>query len=176
MKNIMIDCETMSEKPDGAIVPIGAVQFDLLSGNVGKTFYINIDLQSCIDAGLTLSASTIMWWLKNDKESQSSLFDCPVSLKVALSSFEYYLDEVNSQECQIWANSRSFDCVMLKNAFNKVGIKLPWNYYNERDCRTLVFFNPGIKKSMVNDLAHDALSDCLFQIKYCSAIYNSINI
>lgn len=176
MNHIMIDIETMSSESNAAIVSIGAVQFDMQTGDTGKTFYLNVDLQSCIDSGLGLSASTIMWWLKQDKESQTSLFDCPVSLNVALLSFEGWLDDANAIDCQILANSPSFDCVILKNAFNAVGIKLPWNYWDERDCRTLVSFASQIKREMVNDLSHDALSDCKFQVRYCSAIWNSINI
>jgi len=176
MKNIMIDIETMCNRSTASIVSIGAVQFDLKTGETGKTFYQNIDLQSCIDAGLTLSASTIMWWIDKDKEAQNSLKSMPVKLTVALNSFETWLEECGGIYCDIWANSPSFDCVILKNAFNACDIELPWRYYNERDCRTLVQFNPEIKKQMINDLAHDALSDCLYQIKYCSAIYNTINI
>lgn len=172
MKHIMIDLETMDYRPTAAIVSIGAVQFDIQTGEIGKKFYTNVDLQSCINAGLTLCASTIMWWMSQDKEAQKSLSDAPVSLSVALHSLEDWFTGLDY--CEVWANSPSFDLNILNNAFSKFAMPLPWRYYNERDCRTLVSFNPGIKKSIVNDLAHDALSDCLYQIKYCVAIWNSI--
>lgn len=174
MNNIMIDCETMCNKPTAAIVSIGAVQFDINTGETGKTFYQNINLQSCIDAGLTLSASTIMWWMDKDKAAQNSLLNNTKRIEDTLAGLSIWFSEFN--DFQIWANSPSFDCVILKNAYNSLGQDLPWNYWNERDCRTLVQFNPELKKSIINDLPHDALSDCLYQIKYCSAIYNSINI
>lgn len=179
MKHIMIDIETMCNKSTAAIVSIGAVQFDMATGETGETgekFYTNIDLQSCIDVGLTLSASTIMWWMDKDKEAQKSLLDKPVRISDALHEFIMWCKAVNALECNIWANSPSFDCVILKNAFDKCERNLPWNYWNERDCRTLVTFAPHIKKSMVNNLPHDAFHDCVYQIKYCSAIWNLINI
>lgn len=168
----MIDLETFDHKPTAAIVSIGAVQFDMQSGEIGKKFYINIDLQSCIDAGLTLSASTIMWWMSQDKGAQQSLFDAPVSLSVALNSLEDWF--VGLGDCEVWANSPSFDLNILDNAFSKFNMPTPWRFYNERDCRTLVALNPSIKKSITNDLAHDALSDCIYQVRYCSATYNHI--
>lgn len=176
MNCIMIDCETMSTNHNAAIVSIGAVQFDMETGLVLKHFYVNIDLQSCIDRGLTLSASTIIWWMKQDKEAQNSLSNNPVHLDTALSWLDDWMDDCRAMECQIWANSPSFDCVILKNAFTVCGMPLPWNYWNERDCRTLVALAPEIKKQIINNLPHDALHDCIYQVGYCSAIWNSINI
>lgn len=176
MNNIMIDIETMSSNYDAAIVSIGAAQFDIQTGNIGEKFYTNIDLQSCIDIGLSVSASTIMWWMSKEKEAQNSLINNPIRISDALHEFIIWCNAVNAIESTIWANSPSFDCVILKNAFNKCERNLPWNYWNERDVRTLISFNPDLKKSIINNLPHDALSDCLYQIKYCTAIYNSINI
>lgn len=176
MKDIMIDIETFSTSHDAAIVSIGAVQFDMKTGQIGSKFYVNVDLQSCIDAGLTLSASTIMWWMQKNKEAQDSLLDSPIKLQLAMNSFADWLEYYDAMQCQIWANSPSFDCVILKNAFTACKMQLPWNYWNERDCRTLVALNPDIKRAIINDLPHDAISDCLYQIRYCNAIWNSISI
>lgn len=104
MKDIMIDCETMSEKPNGAIVSIGAVQFDMGTGEIGKKFYKNIDLQSCINYGLTLSAGTIMWWMSKDKEAQNSLLKDCFDLQDALEYFEDWLISCQADKCRIWAN------------------------------------------------------------------------
>lgn len=176
MKHIQIDIETMGHKPGSAIIAIGAAQFDLKTGEVGKKFYVNISLQSCIDAGLSMDASTVLWWMDQSDEARESLKKMQVSLEVALNSFEAWMEDINSIDCEIWANSPSFDLNLLDFAFNKLGIKTPWFYWQERDCRTLVALNPELKKQIINDLPHDALSDCLYQIKYCTAIYNSIII
>lgn len=174
MKHIMLDLETGGQKPGCIIFSIGAAQFDIVTGEVGKKFYVNIDAEDCEKWGLKFDASTILWWMKQSDEARKALEDCRVSLCVALNSFESWLEDINSTDCQIWANAPSFDCVVLSAAYKAAGLKQPWFYWQERCVRTLVSFNPGIKKSIINDLAHDALSDCLYQIKYCVAIYNSV--
>lgn len=176
MKHICIDIETLGTKPGCIILSIGAVAFDMATGETGNKFYINIDATDSQRHGLTIEASTVLWWLKQDKQAKQSLEDCPVSLEVAFNSFEVWLENNNSIDCEIWANSPSFDLSVLEYAFNKLGMKTPWFYWQERCIRTLVAFNKELKKSIINDLPHDALHDCLYQIKYCSAIWNSINI
>ena len=44
MKHIMIDLETMGNKSYSAIVSIGAVKFDIKTGETGETFYRNVNL------------------------------------------------------------------------------------------------------------------------------------
>ena len=176
MKHIMCDIETMGTKPGSAIISIGACQFDLITGQTGKEFYINIDLKSCQENGFSIDASTVLWWMNQSDEARESLKSCQIGIEAAIESFHSWMEDIKANECQVWANSPSFDLNLLEFAFNKFGLNQPWFYWNERDCRTLVSLAPEIKKSMVNDLTHDALSDCKYQIKYCSAIYNSLNI
>jgi hypothetical protein len=146
---------------------------------IGEQFYINIDAQSCIDKGLTMSASTVMWWLSQDKAAINSLLSDRANVTYALQQFNLFINTewpTGDNKYSIWGNSARFDLGMLNNAYDACNLPLPWKYWQERDVRTLVAFNPELKKSIINDLPHDALSDCLYQIKYCSAIWNSINI
>ncbi|MBK0004878.1 3'-5' exonuclease, partial [Erwinia sp. S38] len=46
MNHLMIDLETMGNKPNAAIVSIGAVFFEPDSGEIGNTFYSNVQLES----------------------------------------------------------------------------------------------------------------------------------
>ena len=46
----MLDLETWGTKPGSAIRSIGAALFTL-DGNIGGTFYCNVDEQSCLDIG-----------------------------------------------------------------------------------------------------------------------------
>lgn len=172
MKDIMIDIETLSHKSNGVIISIGAVYFDIKTGNIGSRFYINIDPESCIKSGLTMSSSTVMWWMQQDKQAINKLSKNACDLRYALQQLDRFVD-FDSILC---GNSARFDLGMLNNAYDALDMPLPWKYYQERDVRTLVAFNPELKKQIINDLPHDAISDCLYQIKYCSAIYNSINI
>lgn len=171
-KHIMLDIETMGNSSYSSIVSIGAVKFDINTGDTGDEFYINIDLQSCIDLGLGISASTVMWWMEQSDEARKGLTSGNVvSITEALKMFAEFCDE----DCEIWGNSARFDCGILGNAYNKAGIPIPWNFRNERCVRTLTSFAPDIKRNYPdNGVKHNALSDCYFQIGYCSTIWNSL--
>lgn len=52
MKHIMLDIETMGNQSYSSILSIGAVKFDLNTGETGDEFYTTIDLKSCLDLGL----------------------------------------------------------------------------------------------------------------------------
>ncbi|MEM8381682.1 3'-5' exonuclease, partial [Morganella morganii] len=63
-KHLMIDLETMGNKPDSAIVAIAAVPFDMVSGVTDDAlFYEIIDLRSSEKYGGSIDADTVLWWL-----------------------------------------------------------------------------------------------------------------
>ena len=61
MNNVMLDLETLGTSPGCIILSIGAVFFD--KNGLGQEFYQTIDVQSSIDAGLTMSGGTFKWWM-----------------------------------------------------------------------------------------------------------------
>lgn len=174
MKQIMVDIETLGTKPGCIILSIGAAEFDINTGQVGKTFYVNINPISSQKSGLSIDASTVMWWMDQDKQAVEKLQQQMVSLSVGIHSLETWFIELDDYS-EIWANSPSFDLSILKHVFELLTIECPWKFWQERDCRTLDSLMPYIRKSIINDLPHDALSDCLYQIKYISQIYKTIN-
>jgi hypothetical protein len=171
-EHLMLDIETMGSESYSAIVSIAAVEFDIETGETGQTFKQNIFLDSCLKAGLNVDGNTIMWWMSQSDEARNSLVGIGISnLESALKSFSEFF---HWDYC-VWGNSARFDCGILQNAYNKVGKKIPWDFRKERCVRTLVSFNPELKASIERDgVAHDALDDCLYQIKYCTAIWNSL--
>jgi hypothetical protein len=171
-QHLMLDIETMGTKSFSSILSIGAVEFDLDTGDTGAEFYVNVDFQSCLDAGLTIDASTVMWWMSQSDEARSKLSTGDVkSIENAL----HELAEFCNYDYQVWGNSARFDCGIINDAYSKIGAHLPWSFWNERDVRTLVSFNPSIKSKMTfKGTAHNAIDDCLHQISYCSKIWNSL--
>jgi hypothetical protein len=171
MKHVMIDIETMGSQSLSSIVSIGAVRFDLKTGEVGEKFYVNVDLQSCIDAGLNINSDTLMWWLNQNEEARKKITEKGFTLPVALLS----LSSCITKEDEVWGNSARFDLGILSDAYNAVKLPIPWDFRKERCVRTLVSFAPFIKDVEPNTgVAHDALADCIFQISYCSKIYNKL--
>ena len=59
---VMIDLESLGTKPGSALVALGAVKFG--NGEILAEFYERIDVESCVQLGLEMDTSTVMWWLK----------------------------------------------------------------------------------------------------------------
>jgi len=168
----MIDIETMGNMSHSAIVSIGAVRFDLKTGEIGEKFYMNVDLQSCLDAGLIINADTLMWWLNQSDAARKKITEKGHTLNKALISLSAFV----TKDDQVWGNSARFDLGILSDALNALGMPIPWDFRKERCVRTLVSFAPEVKDAEPNTgVAHDALADCIFQINYCSKIFNKLN-
>lgn len=173
--HIMVDIETMGDSSNSAIVSIGAVQFNMGTGQTGEEFYTNVNLQSCLDLGLYASGETILWWLKQSDEARKSLTSSSqVHIAQALLDFSAFIDKCG-KDSEVWGNSARFDLGILSDAYDKCKQKMPWDFRKERDVRTLVSFLPEIKNmTKFNGVAHNALADCHFQIKYCSETWNTL--
>jgi DNA polymerase III epsilon subunit-like protein len=172
MKHVMLDLETMGNRPYSAIISIGAVQFYLKTGETGAEFHRHIDLKSSMDARLRVDPSTIEWWMSQSDEARAKITKAnKVSLDQALKEFRVFMGKSK----YIWGNSARFDCGLLSNAYELLKMDTPWQHWDERDVRTLVSFAPHIKKQVVGDgVPHDAIEDCKIQIEYCSKIWNTL--
>lgn len=163
----MIDLETASVQPNASILTIGAIKFnsnltDLEPMEEMDTFYRRIELESCERLGLHVDTDTLLWWAKQDKAAKHEAFTHPdrVPIGQALKEFDEWFEGAKF----VWANSPSFDCVILKNAVTASGLNSPWDFWNERDCRTL--YDVGrVNTSSLPKADHNALSDCYRQIR-----------
>ena len=175
----MIDIETFGNKSHSVILSIAAVQFDLETGETGKTFYRKIDLQSAIDAGLKLNASTLQWWMEQKHEALIELFSGENrTLSESLGDFKTFYGLINQsieEDLRVWGNGARFDLGLLEDAYETIGEDAPWNFRAEMDVRTLVAFAPEIKKEMkFEGIEHNPHDDCMHQIKYCSKTWNKL--
>lgn len=73
MNHLMIDIETMGNKPTAPIVAIGGVFFDTHTGHLGAEFYVAVNLASAMDQGATPDGDTILWWLKQSSEARAAI-------------------------------------------------------------------------------------------------------
>ena len=83
----------------------------------------------------------------------------PVVAKDALIKLSNFLKDHK----YIWANSPSFDCIILENAYKSCNLEIPWKFWNLRDCRT-VYDLGKINLKSVSAVKHNALDDCYNQI------------
>lgn len=177
--HVMIDLETMGNDSYSSIVSIGAVNFDIETGETGKEFYIDVNFQSCIDFGLGINASTILWWLGQNEEARQKLIQgqkTAPDLATALTKLSDFIELCGGKDVQVWGNSARFDMGLLQNAYQKIKVAYPWDFRKERCVRTLLAFKPEAKKAVPNvGVAHDPVDDCLFQIRYCVEVWKSLN-
>jgi hypothetical protein len=177
MKDIMLDLETFGTNSRSAIVAIAAVQFDIETGNTGKTFYQNIELQSSADFGLEIDPRTVMWWISQSEAARGKLTDPkPVNIISALEDFSSFIKDLfPSGDFRVWGNSARFDLGILSDAYKAIDENIPWNFRNEMCLRTLVALNPEVKANYIySGTLHNAVHDCYNQIGYCSRTWNSL--
>ena len=174
--HITIDLETVDNRPTSAITAIGAVFFNLDSDEREK-FYVNVDLQSSIDLGLTVSGETIMWWFKQSDSARKALMDPkPIDVHMALPMLNSFIDMYKSKNCVCWTHA-TFDAPILNYAASLVKVKPPIFYRQHRDIRTLTWLNKrnGEKMKMAPEMtANNALDDAMHQANYITNHLNSV--
>jgi hypothetical protein len=160
MSNVMIDIETLSTTPNSIILSIAAVKFNS-DGPLEDNFFENITIQSCIDLGLDKDIKTEQWWEKQSVEIKNRPNQLPIG--EVMSNFITWIVKMDTP-INIWANSPSFDCVIIKNTLTKLSIPIPWNYWDEKDVRTLLYLANIKPWELPNIKKHNPLYDCYRQI------------
>ncbi|EPQ8827341.1 exonuclease [Klebsiella pneumoniae] len=181
--HVMVDLETMGKKHNAPIVAIGAVVFDPATGSIGESFYKVVCLESSVNWGAVIDPSTVIWWLKQPSEARSAIVnDDAIPLQDALLQFrEFVSDNVagGSKKAQVWGNGASFDNSILRYSYDCIAEDYPWEYWNDRDARTMVELGQAISFDPKTTIPfegsrHNALADAIHQARYVSAIWQRI--
>ncbi|AVO77860.1 MULTISPECIES: exonuclease [Klebsiella] len=181
--HVMVDLETMGKKHNAPIVAIGAVVFDPATGSIGESFYKVVCLESSVNWGAVIDPSTVIWWLKQSSEARSAIVnDDAIPLQDALLQFrEFVSDNVagGSKKAQVWGNGASFDNSILRSSYDCIAEDYPWEYWNDRDVRTMVELGHAInyepqKAIPFEGERHNALADAIHQARYVSAIWQRL--
>ena len=135
MTNCMIDIETLGTHADSVMLTIGAIQFDLESGDIGMSFSRTVDIEDQLKKGRGITGDTLKWWLQQNPETLKLNMRAPVPLESALYDLGEFFYDNDIQF--VWANGISFDLGILKDAYRSIPLPLPWAYYNERDYKTI---------------------------------------
>jgi len=168
MKNVMVDLETLGNGSNAVIISIGAVEFD--KTGLGREFYMRVDPQSCVDAGLKMDVSTVMWWMQQSDAARSA-FKGPGAfpLDVALGEFAAWYPK----DACLWGNGATFDNVILGNAYKALSGAQPWAYWADRCYRTLKSLRPDIKMARAG-VHHNALDDAKDQATHAIDILTAM--
>jgi hypothetical protein len=157
---VMVDIETLGLNPGCVVVSIGAVRFDV--DGLGDEFSRSVDRESCESAGLETDADTLEWW-RNQGEEAREVLTGGVGLETALTDLSRFYGDAT----EVWANSPSFDLEILAAAYDAVGVVEPWEFYQERDVRTLKSL-PVAPDREHDGVKHDALDDARHQARVVS--------
>lgn len=164
-EHVMLDLETMSTRPDAAILAIGAVKFDLTG--LKDEFYEVVSLKSSMDLGLRIEAHSILWWMQQDDEARNAFKRPVVSLPLALSSFDGFF--TIGRDPVIWGNGSDFDNVILANAYRVINKNPPWDYRNNRCYRSARNAYPNVLRQD-KGTKHNALDDARNQARHLLSI------
>ncbi|MCH4997843.1 3'-5' exoribonuclease [Pectobacterium carotovorum] len=179
MNHVMIDIEALGKKANAPIGSIGAVFFNPQTGELGEKFYCRVDFENDMLNGAVPDGDTIKWWLRQSSDARAELIsDDATPIWGALSAFSDWLtDHAESLgTLHVWANSPSFDCTILKTAFERTDIDVPWNYWNELDVRTMkeIGYSLLVDVRPFTGTRHNALHDAINQAALVSAVMSRL--
>jgi hypothetical protein len=168
----MIDIETLSTEPNAFILSISAIKFDIVTGKEIAHFdAIIADNQN----KRSISKSTMDFWMH---PANNSVYNNTQSREKWQLNFALCaLNKLIGEDDFVWANSPSFDLVILKNAYAQYGIKSNIDFRNEMCLRTLNNLFPKVRKNMENiGTDHNSLDDCRFQINCLIEIMGMLDL
>lgn len=173
----MLDLETLGTGSNAFIVQMHIKQFSLDDPKFyGESFTQLVDPWRK-QVGSEIDQSTVEWWQERPRDVREAVLSGKETLAGALQNLNYWLKSSGIKIDYLWANSPSFDCVILQNAFKRYGLewKLP-PYWAWRDMRTVV----GLAKQLGADLpklenTHCATLDVNNQIELLQKAFDFIN-
>lgn len=166
-QHIVLDLETLSTKPNAAVISIGAVALDS-EGNFLGEFHqaLNPD-----QPGRDVDLTTIQWWESQSAEAQEASYKAKdtVTATVGMYMFSAWICCVGVPEkVKMWGNGSSFDCTILSSLYDQsheLRHPKPWAWWDDRDMRTLLDAFPaakdvgefvGVKHHALHDARHEA--------------------
>ena len=180
MHNLMVDIETMGTRPSSPVLAVGAVFFDPATGKTGPQFYRVASLRSEMENGAVPDADTVMWWMTQSDKAREAIAYKPSHInEVLLNLCEFAQASSSASKIQLWGNGAGFDNVLLIDAYRRADLRPFWNFWNDRDVRTIVELGRQIGIDPKRDMPftgdqHNALDDAIHQAKYVSAIWQKL--
>jgi DNA polymerase III epsilon subunit-like protein len=160
-KHIVLDFETLGNRPDTAVLSLGAVFFDVNGIIKQKEWFFQV--QGQLENNRSVTADTIAWWM-NQGGKAKTVFERSKTEGITIRDFiPQFLEFANFKGVRAWGNGATFDISIIENIFHQTRSKLPWQYYHARCYRTM---KPLFKSQKeFEGVKHNALDDAIFQAK-----------
>jgi hypothetical protein len=159
----MLDLETLGKRPGCVVRSVGAVVFDPRGGPALAEFYRNVNLASCLEAGLKIDAETLLWWEEQAPEARASLRrPSPDDVLTVLSEFHAWFRSYGG--VWVWSHGANFDEPIWGCVAAALGYGVPWKFWDVRCTRTLYHIKNFDPKSVPREgVYHNALDDAWHQ-------------
>ncbi len=190
MADVMLDLESLSTNNNATVLSIGAVQCNVKTGKYGKKIHIFVDALPQMINGADVCMKTLTWWTSQKNEAKNKLLhNKTVEPGDACLQFISFIDQVKEsilktdpsfkvENMKLWGNGILADNVWIENFFKRCGVEFPFDYWAHQDVRTLTQIEDYDKvKKLTGDfvgIKHDAIDDCLHQIKMCHIAYKHV--
>lgn len=175
MNDLMVDIETYGVTIDSAVRSIGACFFNIDTNEIGERFYANIDHDSCLALNLYVDPQTKAWWSNQTKEAQEALTTETRPIKEVIENFRRWIvtNTPDKLELRVWSNGVTFDLPILAFVQAQLRLKPAWNYWMERDTRTLKWLASAKADVDVpfTGTVHNALDDAIHQAQEMQACH-----
>lgn len=193
--HIMLDLELAGHPTNNnpAIIQLGAVHFDIKTGEILSEFSRYINLQSNLSSGMITDDDTLQWLEKNIPQTLQASIDSHLTLPAALSEFNTWVRQchINIQdildyrhgpykynrldtETAIWSFGSTEDGRWINTAYENCNIARPWTRHSYMCARTsneITLSETGRDYRREADQRfaesrkkHDAIEDCKHQI------------
>lgn len=178
--HVMIDLESLSTRPDAAVIQIAALAFDPLIGASPevwrpKLYPTSFNVFVADFEGRHVDPQTVAWWLQRGEvacrvgEGMAAGSPLPAALRDFSEWYEGLCQYIGAVE-GLWSHGATFDIPILEHAFKDLarqGLRTPWSYKLPRDTRTLYALTPGGMPALDKadpEREHDAAYDCERQV------------
>lgn len=160
-KCVMLDLETLSTKPDAAIIAIGVASFDEAGVLDTKGWALDEnEITGHVDP------QTVYWWMRQSDAAKRYSFTGKEKAQVAAIELGQFLEGCT----ELWANDPDFDVVVLRTWWDalrpRVG-KFPVSFRNNRAFRTIKALAPDcdLSECYFGGTAHNPVDDAAMQAR-----------
>lgn len=165
--HVMVDIETLSTKTNAVITQIAMIRFCPVTGEVFNSISHNVNIQSCLDIGLTVEAKTLEFWFSQSREAQLEALkfgDDVESIREVIESVIRFILACGD-DIRMWGKGPTFDLSKLDYVMGLLGLEKPWKFWLERCVRTMIADVDSVNYLPFDGTPHVAHDDCLHQIK-----------
>ncbi len=165
--DVVVDLETLGVKPGCPILEVSAAVV-VRDASAGIQLFPTLSGQ--LDSGARVDSDTLNWWMDDAQRAA-----CDVVLKGAslhgipvhrvLERFADWLSEVSAgRELRIWGNGPTFDLGILCEVYDRLDIRRPWQFWQERDLRTVFDLAGGKPEIEFSGTKHVGLFDARHEL------------